>query len=143
MDENLSLMMVPYKPKEIPDSTDLNIAPLNWLRPIGSTIRPPQKKSKEKRSKKTKMKSSIVANHYLKSHFMGSSQKTLNGVNAVADADTIKNLIKLGKEGLRFISLKRIRYRTCNTIENPFRIFSTRHAACKDPCLDSAYLLAT
>ena len=100
MDENLSLMMVPYKPKEIPDSTDLNIAPLNWLRPIGSTIRPPQKKSKEKRSKKTKMKSSIVANHYLKSHFMGSSQKTLNGVNAVADADTIKNLIKLGKEGL-------------------------------------------
>ena len=98
MDENLSLMMVPYKPKEIPDSTDLNIAPLNWLRPIGSTIRPPQKKSKEKRSKKTKMKSSIVANHYLKSHFMGSSQKTLNGVNAVADADTIKNLIKLGKE---------------------------------------------
>ena len=106
MDENLSLMMVPYKPKEIPDSTDLNIAPLNWLRPIGSTIRPPQKKSKEKRSKKTKMKSSIVANHYLKSHFMGSSQKTLNGVNAVADADTIKNLIKLGKEGLRFISLK-------------------------------------
>ena len=93
MDEHLSLSIVPYKPKQIPDSTNLNRAPNNWLRPVGSSIKPPR--TKEKRNRKTKMKSSIVANHYLKSHFT-SNQKTLCGVNAVANAQTIKNLIKLG-----------------------------------------------
>ena len=39
MDEgHLSLSIVPYKPKEIPDLTNLNSPPRNWLRPVGDSL---------------------------------------------------------------------------------------------------------
>ena len=95
-DPNLNLSIVPYGPQQVPDSTDLKEAPQNWLRPVGSTIR---LKSKNRQSrKKTRMKSSLVANHYLQSHMYNHTQnQTLKDVNLVADADVIKNLIKLGQ----------------------------------------------
>ena len=75
-EKELSLSVVPYRPKEIPKNLDLKTPPPNWLRPVGSSIKMPNLRKKAK-TKQGNMKSARVANHSLAGHFQNSDTKDL------------------------------------------------------------------